>query len=127
MKKVFVILIIMGFMVSVVLPSSAQRSSSDILRAGLLGAGAGAVGGAASGAKGSDVWKGALAGAGINIIGGALLDAISGETVQTERHVNQLPSRDAYSSGYQEGFYNGYKAGYAEGLRDGITEGMTAR
>ena len=63
----------------------------------------------------------------MNIIGGALLDAISGETVQTESRVTQMQPRDAYSSGYQEGFYNGYKAGYAEGLRDGIREGMAAR
>ena len=41
----------------------------DLLKEGLLGAGAGAVGGLASGAKGGDVWKGALAGAGVNIVG----------------------------------------------------------
>ena len=54
----------------------AGTSSQDLLRQGLLGAGAGAVGGAASGAKGRDIWKGALAGAGVNIVGGALLDSM---------------------------------------------------
>ncbi|MGB2629867.1 MAG: hypothetical protein WBD24_05185 [Candidatus Omnitrophota bacterium] len=124
MKKIFVVLLIMTLMVSTELPCLAQKSSADILRAGLLGAGAGALGGAASGAKGSDVWKGALAGVGVNIIGGALLDAISGESVQRENYVVQMRPQDAYSTGYQEGYYNGYKAGYAEGLRDGIKEGM---
>ena len=120
MKKIFLALLITAFMTSIVLPCSAQKSASDILRAGLLGAGAGAIGGAASGAKGGDVWKGALAGAGVNIIGGALLDAMSGERVQTEYHVGQMQPQNAYSTGYQEGYYNGYKAGYAEGLRDAV-------
>ena len=123
MKKIFIVLLITAFMTSIVLPSSAQNTSSNLLRAGLLGAGAGAIGGAASGAKGRDVWKGALAGAGVNIIGGVLLDSISGERVQTENRVTQMQSRDAYSTGYEAGFYNGYKAGYTEGLKDGIREG----
>ena len=122
MKRVCLGLITATLIMSIILPCSAQNSASDILRAGLLGAGAGAIGGAASGAKGRDVWKGALAGAGINIIGGALLDSITGERVQTESRVRQMPSRDAYSTGYQDGFYNGYKAGYMEGLKDGMKD-----
>jgi len=102
----------------------AQKSSSDLLKEGLLGAGAGAVGGAASGAKGGDVWKGALAGAGVNIIGGALLDSISGEKVSNTQHVDTMDSRGAYQEGYHEGFNNGYKNGYTQGYKDGIAEGM---
>jgi hypothetical protein len=95
--------------------------SSDILRQGLLGAGAGAVGGAASGAKGRDVWKGALAGAGVNIVGGALLDSMSGEKVKKQENVDPAP-RDAYSEGYTDGYNNGYKQGYVQGYKDGIRE-----
>ena len=127
MKKIGISLIIIVLTVSFVVPCFAQRSSSaNILRAGLLGAGAGALGGVASGARGEDVWKGALAGAGTNIIGGALLDSISGETVQQEAGVAQMPSRDAYSTGYQEGYANGYKAGYLQGYKDGIRESQGA-
>ncbi len=90
-----------------------SRDSSDLLRQGLLGAGAGAVGGAASGAKGRDVWKGALAGAGVNIIGGK---------VDNTQRVDSTAPRDAYSQGYQEGYQNGYKAGYTEGYKEGLKE-----
>ena len=101
----------------------AASDSSDLLRHGLLGAGAGAVGGAASGAKGRDVWKGALAGAGVNIIGGALLDSMSGEKVANTQQVDTSSSRGAYSDGYQEGYQNGYKTGYTQGYKDGLNEG----
>ena len=130
------------FTITLVVPSMAQDSSySDLIKAGLLGAGAGAVGGAASGGKGDDIWKGALAGAGINIIGGALLDAISGGntsnrsyTTQSQRYYyTQQPqvqtytppvqtSREAYSMGYQEGYQAGYAAGYREGYEEGLKE-----
>ena len=99
-----------------------SRDSSDLLRQGLLGAGAGAVGGAASGAKGGDIWKGALAGAGVNIIGGALLDSMSGEKVDNVQSVDASQPRAAYSDGYQEGYQNGYKAGYTQGYKDGLRE-----
>ena len=88
------------------------------------GAGSGAVGGLASGAKGGDVWKGALAGAGVNIVGGALLDSISGEKVESVRHVDSLDPQNAYGAGYKEGFNNGYKQGYTQGYKDGIKESM---
>ena len=100
----------------------ANSSSSDILKQGLLGAGSGAVGGAASGAKGGDLWKGALAGAGVNIVGGALLDSISGQKVQETRTVDNMSSQTAYSDGYQAGYENAYKAGYTEGYREGLQE-----
>jgi len=122
MKKIFVIFLICAFLFSNGLPAFAGSNSSDILRQALLGAGSGAVGGAASGAKGRDVWKGALAGAGVNIIGGALLDSISGEKVQKTSDVQHMPSRDAYGQGYQDGYYNGYKAGYTEGFKEGLKE-----
>lgn len=99
-----------------------RTSSSDLLRQGLLGAGAGAVGGAASGAKGGDLWKGALAGAGVNIVGGALLDSMSGEKVADTSQVDNMSSRNAYSEGYQSGYGNGYKKGYTDGYKEGLQE-----
>ncbi|MGB2599124.1 MAG: hypothetical protein WBB86_04310 [Candidatus Omnitrophota bacterium] len=102
---------------------AAGKSSSDLLREGLLGAGAGAVGGAASGAKGGDIWKGALAGAGVNIVGGALLDSMSGEKVDSTERVDSVSPRTAYSDGYEEGYQNGYKKGYTDGYRDGMRDG----
>ncbi|MCQ9206651.1 MAG: hypothetical protein NG740_02060 [Omnitrophica bacterium] len=103
---------------------AAGKSSSDLLKEGLLGAGSGAIGGLASGAKGGDVWKGALAGAGVNIVGGALLDAISGEKVDTVNNVGTMNPQNAYGSGYKEGFNNGYKQGYTQGYKDGIRESV---
>ena len=103
---------------------AAGKSSSDLLREGLLGAGSGAVGGLASGGKGGDVWKGALAGAGVNIVGGALLDSISGEKVDTVNNVGTMDPQNAYGSGYKEGFNNGYKQGYTQGYKDGVKESV---
>jgi hypothetical protein len=102
--------------------SFADSNSSDILKQGLLGAGSGAVGGAASGARGGDIWKGALAGAGVNIVGGALLDSISGKKVAETKKVDNMSAQNAYSDGYQSGYGNGYKGGYTEGYREGILE-----
>ena len=99
-----------------------QKDSRNILREGLLGAGAGAVGGAVSGADGGDLWKGALAGAGVNIVGGVLLDSISGEQVGTVDEVESMNPRGAYSEGYQSGFQSGYKQGYKEGYGSGLKE-----
>ena len=104
-----------------------SKSSSDLLKEGLLGAGSGAVGGAVSGAKGKDLWKGALAGAGVNIVGGALLDSMSGEKVQDVQRVDTMDSRSAYSGGYEEGYSNGYKRGYTDGYKDGLKEAYSAR
>ncbi len=101
---------------------AARNSSSDLLKAGLLGAGAGAIGGAASGAKGGDVWKGALAGAGVSIIGGALLDSMSGEKVEDVQNVDSVSPRTAYSDGYEAGYENGYKKGYTDGYKEGMKE-----
>ena len=122
MRKVFLfsILVILSFSIVASGVSLAQDGTKKILREGLLGAGAGAVGGAASGADGDDLWKGALAGAGVNIVGGALLDAISGEQVGTVREVQKMDSTDAYEEGYQDGFRIGYKQGYKEGIKEGI-------
>ncbi|MCK4852206.1 MAG: hypothetical protein KAS86_03740 [Candidatus Omnitrophica bacterium] len=101
---------------------AASRDSSDLIRSGLLGAGAGAVGGAASGAKGSNVWKGALAGAGVNILGGALLDSMSGERTRDVSEVDSAQPRQAYSDGYEDGYRNGYKKGYTDGYKEGLKE-----
>lgn len=126
--RTLICLIIIGLVVSMPLAESfAGSNSSDILRQGLLGAGAGAVGGAASGAKGGDVWKGALAGAGVNIIGGALLDSMSGEKVQNTQQVDSQTPRNAYSDGYQEGYQNGYKTGYTQGYKEGLKESYSGR
>ncbi len=105
--------------------ASRQNSSSDILRSGLLGAGAGAVGGAASGGRGGDLWKGALAGAGVNILGGALLDSMSGEKVRDVDEVDSVSPRTAYSDGYEDGYRNGYKKGYTDGYKEGLKEPQT--
>jgi len=107
--------------------STCSADSKDLLRSGLLGAGAGAVGGAASGAKGRDVWKGALAGAGVNIIGGALLDSMSGEKVKDVHEVDSVSPRTAYSDGYEDGYSNGYKKGYTDGYKEGLKESYQSR
>lgn len=95
-----------------------QKTSGDILKQGILGAGAGAVGGAVSGGKGKDLWKGALAGAGVNIVGGAILDSMTGEKVDNVSDVESMPAGTAYQEGYQKGYSNGYKQGYRDGLKD---------
>jgi hypothetical protein len=126
--KVFACVVVLSLLVAFPLEQAlASSSSSDILKQGLLGAGSGAIGGAASGAKGKDVWKGALAGAGVNIVGGALLDSLSGEKVDNTQRVDSSTSRDAYSGGYQDGYQNGYKAGYTEGYKEGLRDGMSGR
>jgi hypothetical protein len=123
MKRVYAVLIITTFIVACSL-SYAGQGAGDILREGLLGAGAGAVGGAASGADSDDLWKGALAGAGVNIVGGALLDAITGEQVNTVQQVQTMNPQDAYGNGYSEGFNNGFKQGYMEGYKTGLKEAV---
>ena len=120
--SVLACLVIFIMIFSISSDSFSASDSSDLIKQGLLGAGAGAVGGAASGAKGRDVWKGALAGAGVNIIGGALLDSMTGEKVQDVKHVDSSSPRTAYSDGYEDGYANGYKKGYTEGYKDGIRE-----
>ena len=125
MKTVLVVAVIVVCASS--LSYAAGKSSSDLLKEGLLGAGSGAVGGLASGAKGGDVWKGALAGAGVNIVGGALLDSISGEKVESVENVQTMHPQNAYGEGYKEGFNNGYKQGYTQGYKDGIKEGMVSQ
>ena len=120
---IFVALVVFVVMIAKV-PVARGKSSSDLLKEGLLGAGAGSVGGLASGAKGGDVWKGALAGAGVNIVGGALLDSISGEKVDSVQNVDKMDPQNAYGQGYKEGFSNGYKQGYTQGYKEGIKEGV---
>ncbi len=126
--RILVLALIVLFALSMVATEGVfASSSSDLLKQGLLGAGSGAVGGAASGAKGGDLWKGALAGAGVNIVGGALLDSMSGEKVQDVQQVDNSSPRNAYSDGYEDGYRNGYKQGYTEGYREGIKEGTTGK
>ena len=121
MKKILILGILAIFIaVSSFSYAAGKKDSRDILKEGLLGAGSGAVGGLASGAKGRDIWKGALAGVGVNIIGGALLDSISGEHVEHTDKVAAMGSKDAYSGGYKDGYSNGYKQGYTQGYKDGV-------
>jgi len=128
MRKEYVVLLIICMLFTATCVSYAgSKSSSDLLKQGLLGAGAGAVGGAASGAKGKDVWKGALAGAGVNIVGGMLLDSMTGEKVEKQSNVQQLPPQDAYQSGYTDGFNNGYKQGYTQGYKEGLHDQLDRR
>ena len=153
MKKIAISLFVLVLTVSFALPCSAGEDFfMQILKEGLVGAGAGAVGGAASGAMGRDIWKGALAGAGVNIVGGALLDSITNQTTyQTQRSYRVQPQQyyytaqpqtytvqiqsspvyasqpsyntgSTYEEGYQAGYYAGYKAGYTAGFKDGVRE-----
>ena len=127
MKRIVTVMFIAMFFVAalcVVSYGARRKTSADILKEGLLGAGSGALGGLASGAKGGDVWKGALAGAGVTIVGGALLDSISGEPVDSVQHVQTMDPENAYGSGYKVGFNNGYKQGYTQGYKEGIKESM---
>ena len=124
MSKIHKILIVAGLAVLIAIPCMAQKGAADLLKEGLLGAGAGAVGGVVSGGDGGDLWKGALAGAGVNIVGGALLDSISGERVDSVKRVEVMNPQDAYSQGYQDGFNNGYKQGYTQGYKDGLKDGI---
>jgi hypothetical protein len=127
MNRIFIAcFIVVAFVMAFFSHDAMAASSSDILKQGLLGAGSGAVGGAASGAKGGDLWKGALAGAGVNIVGGALLDSISGEKVQSTQKVDQMDSRSAYQDGYQDGYNMGYKKGYQDGYKDGMKEAYSS-
>lgn len=127
MKRIFVGFVIMTLLVVGSLCYAGQKDAGDILKEGLLGAGAGAIGGAAAGAKTKDLWKGALVGAGVNIVGGALLDSITGEQVGTVQQVETLSSQNAYSQGYQDGFNNGFKQGYTQGYKEGLKETLTAQ
>jgi len=123
MKKMCIVAVVIAAFLAA--SSFSYAEDKDILKQGLLGAGAGAAGSWASGAKGKNVWKGALAGAGVNVVGGALLDSMSGEHVDTVEHVQKMDSQDAYKEGYNDGFNNGYKQGYTEGYRDGVNEMKT--
>ncbi len=128
MRRILIVILIATFVLtSSICYAAEKKTSSDLLKEGLLGAGAGAVGGLASGAKGGDVWKGALAGAGVNIIGGALLDSISGEKVESVQNVESMNSQTAFGAGYKEGFNNGYKQGYTQGYKEGLKEGIKSQ
>ena len=121
MKYIAIAIVIAAFVLTglMIAPQTfAQKSSSDILKEGLLGAGAGAVGASVGKGKGG-VWKGALAGAGVTVVGGALLDSMSGEHVATTKEVDTMSnSQDAFNTGYKEGYNNGYKTGYTEGYKE---------
>ncbi|MBU4376227.1 MAG: hypothetical protein KKD29_01965 [Candidatus Omnitrophica bacterium] len=128
MKQLLSALIVAAFVVSFLCVMPVSYGESNVLKEGLLGAGAGAVGGWASGAKSKNVWKGALAGAGVNVVGNALLDSSSNEHVATTNEVQSMPNnQEAFSNGYKEGYNNGYKQGYVDGLKDGHSLGAGAK
>jgi hypothetical protein len=123
-RGVFLMILLFSLITNFSTGAIAEKSSSDLIKQGLLGAGAGAVGGSASGGKSGGIWKGALAGAGVNVVGGALLDSITGEEVRQTNEVNRMDSRQAYSTGYNDGYKNGYKEGYKEGYREAKGESV---
>lgn len=130
--RIICVAMLLVMLLAATMPAYAEgKKGSDILKEGILGAGAGAVGGAASGAKGRDLWKGALAGAGVNVVGGAILDSITGEKVSTVDSVQAMPAQDAFNKGYEAGFSNGYKQGrtegYTEGYKEGFKEGISSK
>jgi len=139
MKTIFILFLVLAMGMTLVLPCSAQKyTSSDILKAGLLGAGTGA---AASAVGGGNAGTGALVGAGVNVVGGALLDMLTEADAPQQPVYQQQPDyrqpvyrqpvyqqqpayqqQSSYSDGYEAGFANGYKKGYTEGYKDGLDE-----
>jgi hypothetical protein len=144
MRKILTIIVAVFFLEAYLVPNCPADDFASILKSGLLGAGAGAVGGAASGAKGRDVWKGALAGAAVNVVGGALLEAMSQKSAPTRTYYAAAPQQACYAQqqpvvyaqpqasycgqsgscdlntdAYREAYLAGYKDGYAQATRDG--------
>ena len=134
MKKVLTILLITIFVVGCIFISETSwaKSSRNILKEGLLGAGTGA---ASSAISGGNAGTGALVGAGVSVIGGALLDTLTGGGEErAPRNTYQEPTyrqpaaprysspQTAYSDGYEAGYANGYKKGYTEGYKEGLKE-----
>jgi hypothetical protein len=140
-KTVIVLFTFVLLMASV---NSYASGTKDLLRQGLLGAGAGAAGSAAGG---GNAGTGALVGAGVNILGGALLDSLTEpdrgypqqqqpssptrygyqtrepvQQQQPQQYESYSQPRDAYSQGYEDGYSNGYKAGYTAGYKEGLKE-----
>jgi len=133
MKRLFCVIMILGFAAMLVCPTIAQSddSSNKILKEGLLGAATGAV---AAGASGGKAGKGALIGAGTNVIGGALLDTLTGSSSQQQAPVvqqqpvyvqqqptyvvpvQQAPTLTPEQIWYQKGYQEGFRAGYDEGI-----------
>jgi hypothetical protein len=70
-----------------------EEDTRNILKQGLVGAGAGAL---AAGASGGDAGKGALIGAGTNVIGSALLDSITGPSSSSRRRSAPPPDDEDY-------------------------------
>ena len=133
----------------------AQKTNIDILRAGLLGAGTGAIASSVSGGKSEDLWIGALTGAGVNIIGGTLLDVLTDSGSNATSANNAYRDRRNYNTSgttyaankrptyVRKWYYEdeeivpkrkkrsaqyeaGYKEGYQEGYKDAYIEGYKA-
>jgi hypothetical protein len=77
-----------------------EEDTRNILKQGLVGAGAGAL---AAGASGGDAGKGALIGAGTNVIGNALLDTITQPAEQRRGKVyRRVPRRKPATTTQEE-------------------------
>ncbi len=105
-KAVFLVMILVCGLTS--LSCTENQGANKVMKEGVIGAGAGAVGGAIGGG-GNAIWQGALAGAGVSIIGNAIFDAMSGEKVDDTEHVKKLDSQGAYKEGYSDGYKQGYE------------------
>lgn len=144
MKRLICVAMVLGFIVMLVMPVSAEEDGTrKVLKQGIVGAATGAIVAKESDGKAG---KGALIGAGTTVIGGALLDVVMPEqkttttTTTTQQYPQQQPvyapqpqysqpaqvvyapqvpqqatSADA-QSWYQKGYNDGFKAGYQEGL-----------
>jgi hypothetical protein len=130
-SKIMILFVVFTLILVISNDAFARNSSSDLLKQGLLGAGAGAAGSAMSG---GNAGTGALVGAGVNVLGGALLDSITGSDKddydsppprrQYEQQAPVQQSGGSYSQGYEDGYAKGYKNGYTEGYKDGLKEGV---
>jgi len=150
MKKITLLVMVFAVLLGTANIGFAQKGNIDIIRQGLLGAGAGAIASSVSGGKSDNLWIGALTGAGVNIIGGSLLDIItekndtgtvpaagyynsyspayrySGSTrpvyIRRREYVNNTvaASQNTYSDEFMEGFNMGYKEGYMAGYKEAV-------
>ncbi|MBF0253046.1 MAG: hypothetical protein HQL29_04440 [Candidatus Omnitrophica bacterium] len=158
MKKGLIVVTVMMFIVGVMdagVGSAQENSAASLLRSGLLGAGSGAIAGAAGGADSDKLWISALTGAGVNIIGGTLLDVITerpsqaknqpayNQTVYAQRkqprqivQTSTVPQQSyvqyrqvevSYEDLIREAYEKGLKDGYKQGYTEGYRDGVRDR
>jgi hypothetical protein len=108
MKESFITLLVLAMVVMIGLPVVMAGQAEDLLKAGILGGGTGAI---AAGASGGKAGKGALIGMGTGIVGDTLFKALSGD----KPHQEKQQAMDIHQEGYSDGFADGYKKGYQDG------------